>query len=97
MTTPRNPFRDRTMRQNYDAAVKVYRMRHRDLFIPQTGERRRSGNYGSTFARCFWHGFDDVATPGERQDRAWRQTIGYAFWRAGRDLAKLENKTARPS
>ena len=96
MTDPRNPFRDRQMRQAYGAAIIVYRRRHRDLFLPQTGERRRAGCYGSSFAQEFWRGYDGIHADKYR-DRASRQTLGYAFWCAGRDLAKKEPLPATPS
>lgn len=79
-----NRFHDKTMRSQYDAAVKVYRMKHRDLFI--NGERRTEGQYGSSFAQYFWHGFDGIVPC--VWDAGRRKMLGYAYWRAGQDCAK---------
>jgi hypothetical protein len=92
--TYRNPFRDTTMRAQYDSARLAFAIRHRDLFVSTTGDRRRplyrgGGGYGSSFATYFWNGFDGLKKGiggfSTREDRA---TIGYAYYRAGADVAK---------
>src|SRR6516165_1200715 len=77
--TPRNPFRDHTMRQQYAAAVFMYRTRHYNLFWP-TGGRKS----GSSMANFFWHGWDNLMV--HQWDTKSKQMLGYAYWRAGRDL-----------
>lgn len=82
-----NRFRDHTMRQQYESAVKAYRVKHRDLFI--NGARRKPGGYGSSFAMFFWHGFDGETTGTcNFSDNASRSMIGYAYYRAGQDMSK---------
>lgn len=87
----KNPFRDRTMRREYDAAVRAYESKHQDLFVK--GERRTPGGYGSSFASFFWNGFDGK-TKGVAcmSDRASRSMIGYAYYRAGKDCAKAQHR-----
>jgi len=78
-----NPFRDSYMRSQYDAAMRAYQLKHRDLFT--NGSRRTPGGYGSSFAQCFWNGFDGVTAGvwNYAGDAPSRRTIGYAFYRAG--------------
>lgn len=75
------------MRQQYNAAIRAFETKHKDLFIK--GERRKDGQYGSSFASFFWHGYDGK-TKGVAcmSDRASRSMIGYAYYRAGQDCAK---------
>lgn len=84
-----NRFRDPTMRAQYDAAVKAFEVKHRNLFMPN-GERRRSPNMGSSFATYFWKGFDGAPQVGigNFTDADSRKTVAYAYWRAGQDMAK---------
>lgn len=83
-----NRFKDPTMRREYDAAMQMFTTRHRNLFMTN-GERRRSPNYGSSLATYFWGGFDG-RTEGMFNfgDKASRNTVAYAHWRAGQDAAK---------
>lgn len=86
-----NPFRNPILRREYDAAVKAYSLRHRDLFLPPSGVRRSAANrtIGSSFAFYFWQGYDEAASPiHARWDAASRQIIGWAYYRAGRDIAR---------
>lgn len=76
----RNPFRDRMMRDVYDNAVQAFDEKRRLLFFPD-GSRC----LGNGFASFFWRGYDGV-TPGQ-WDRASKRMLGYAAWRAGRDIA----------
>jgi len=84
-----NPFRDKTMRREYDSAVRAYRTRSSAVgaFFDKEGARRPPG---STFATFFWHGYDGVS-PG-RWDAASRKMVCYAYWRAGRDMARESAK-----
>jgi hypothetical protein len=86
-----NRFRDPTMRQQYDAAVRAYRMKHRDLF-DANGNRRTPG---SSFASFFWRGYDGECAA--RWDRTGRATLSYAYWRAGQDCKQeaASSKNAR--
>lgn len=88
-----NRFRDPIMRSYYDSGVHAYETRHRDLFLP-SGERRRAGSYGSSFATMFWQGYDGTVF-GRGWDAAGRKTVGYAVWRAGRDCRAQEARGAR--
>jgi hypothetical protein len=89
MTT--NPFKDPYMQGQYTAARRAYDVRHPSLFVK--GKRRERGSYGSSFAIAFWNGYDFV-TKGINgfASRQARQMIGYAWYRAGRDIAKEEGK-----
>jgi len=91
-----NRFRDPSMRQNYDAAVRAFETKHRDLFV--NGERRRpliglggakGAGYGSSFAEWFWKGYD-----GARLMQGSEKLVGYAFYRAGMDCAKASKVAA---
>lgn len=79
-------FKDKFMQTNYDAALVVYQTRHRDLFLPN-GDRRRSPNLGSSFAQAFWAGYDGLTVG---QYRYPKNTLAYAYWKAGKDCAKRE-------
>ena len=79
-------FKDKFMRDNYEAALTVFRTRHRDLFLP-SGERRRSPNLGSSFAQAFWGGYDNLCVG---QYRYPKNTLAYAYWKAGKDCAEKE-------
>ena len=79
-----NRFRDPTMRQQYDAAVRAFGTKHRDLF-DANGVRRAPG---SSFASFFWRGFDGTQLGAGFIDRASRSTLSYAYWRAGQDMRK---------
>ncbi len=86
--TPGNRFRDHTMRQQYDAAVRAFETKHRDLFV--NGTRRTVGGYGSSFASAFWHGYDgDTKGVACMSDKASRSTLAYAYYRAGQDCAAI--------
>lgn len=80
-----NPFRTKYMRELYDAAIHAHQIQHKDLFLSD-GCRRRSPNYGSSFASYFWHGYDGVNA--DKWDRSSRTWAAYAFWCAGRDVRR---------
>lgn len=77
-----NPFRDKTMRKEFDAAIFGFNTRHRN-FIRDNGTRC----YGNGCASAFWEGFDDQQ-PDKWADRASRQMIAYAYYRAGQLVRK---------
>lgn len=77
----KNPFRTKFMRDNYDAAVKVYDAKHKDFITPSG--RRSTGN---AWANNFWRGFDGYSL---NWDRDSKQTAAYAMFCAGRDIAKI--------
>lgn len=71
-----NPFRDKTMRREYDAAVRAFRSTHESLFRPDGSPKTLS----SSFAEHFWRGYN-----GARM-RVPNNTVAYAYWRAGKDM-----------
>ncbi|MBY3155373.1 hypothetical protein HFO56_23905 [Rhizobium laguerreae] len=77
----RNPFRNKMMKQQYDAAVLTYDTKHKD-FIYATGRRC----LGNAWAGAFWRGFDGLLDDRWKKDAGSRQTPGYACWRAGKDI-----------
>jgi hypothetical protein len=79
-----NRFRNKDMRANYDCAVENYRNGSNLLFYK--GNRHR----GNAWATTFWWGFDGVAR--ERWDSKSRKMTSWAWYRAGEDMAKEENK-----
>jgi hypothetical protein len=85
----RNPFRNPVMRREFDAAVRAYEMRHRDLF-----RDAKPYKHGSSFANFFWAGYDGRIAPGAgvgfKQDASSRNMIAYAYFRAGELLAKAD-------
>jgi hypothetical protein len=87
----RNPFRNREMLRVYNGAIKTYEARHKNLFL-SNGERRRSPNYGSSFAASFWNGYDGIGA--DRWDKVSRTWAAYAVWRAGRDIRRDEDEKA---
>lgn len=86
-----NPFRNKTMRALYDDVIAAHASGSKTLFL-SNGERRRVGCYGSSIATSFWRGYDGVIPGGRAWDRHSRDTIAYALWCAGRDVAKAEGK-----
>ena len=88
----RNPFKDVTMRKEYTGAMLAYQLRSQDLFDQATGIKRSTG---SSFSSTFWAGFEGKEAVGginfTRPDS--RKLISWAWYRAGKDAAKLENLT----
>lgn len=83
-----NRFRDPTMRREYDAVVEMFHQEHRNLFHQGTPTR------GSSLAGQFWHGFNGTSLGAGFTDRASKEMLAYAYWRAGRDMrAELEKKS----
>lgn len=71
-------FRHETLRVQFEVMVVAFDAGHRDLGTP---EARCTGN---SFASAFWKGYDGVTTGlGNYRDRASRQTLAYACYRAG--------------
>lgn len=82
-----NPFRDPLMRARFDELVKAYRLGHANLFTRDGGRSR-----GCSMATYFWRGFDNLI-PAARWDRASRNTLAWAAYRAGRAIAKAEGRS----
>ena len=86
-----NKFKDKTMREQYDVAVRIFNAKHRDLFYPD-GSRCK----GSSLAEMFWKGYEGVWQEANGKpntgvwDRESRKTLGYAYWRAGQDMKLTE-------
>jgi hypothetical protein len=85
----RNPFKDRMMRMEYEAAIRAYDVKHKSLFL-SNGDRRTVGHYGSAFATYFWKGYDGVIPGNGRWDAASKRMIAYALWCAGRDVKQRD-------
>jgi hypothetical protein len=79
-----NPFRNDLMRRRYDDLVKAYHRGHANLFTQDGGRSR-----GCSMATDFWRGFDN-SIPAARWDRASRDTLAWAAYRAGRACAQWE-------
>lgn len=82
-------FRDRTMRANYAGAVKAWETKHPNLFYPD-GTRC----LGSSMAGAFWRGFDGTQIGAGFTDKASRNTLMYAYYKAGRHCAALQQAQA---
>jgi hypothetical protein len=80
-----NPFRNPLMRARFDDLVTAYRRGHANLFT-ESGRRAR----GCSMATDFWRGFDN-AIPAARWDRASRDTLAWAAYRAGRAMAQEDD------
>lgn len=76
----RNPFRNPSYRAQYDAMVKAYHARHRDLVRPDGTQ-----NLGNGVANNFWRGYENAAL---NWDRKSRDTFAYVCYRAGQDVRK---------
>jgi hypothetical protein len=80
----RNPFRNRDMRRAFDECVVGYEKRHKNFFT-HGGLRHRA----NSIADYFWRGYDGVNAQAFA-DAGSRQTLAYAYWRAGRACAEAE-------
>jgi hypothetical protein len=82
-----NRFKDPTMRREYDAAVHQFRIKHRNFF-------RQDGtpSNGNSWAEVFWKGYNGIKLGGGFTDRASRQTVMYAYYRAGQDMKRADTK-----
>jgi len=88
-----NRFKNHVMRKEYEVASYCWRIKHRDLF--RNGEPYR---HGSSFANFFWAGYDGRIPSGCGRgftDRASREMIGYAWYRAGQDCAGEAQKASK--
>lgn len=75
------------MRDTYDALMSWYATKHRNLFNPD-GSRCT----GNSSAGMFWRGYDGTTLGKGFTDRASRQTLAYAAWRAGQDAKAADSK-----
>ncbi|MGP1715640.1 MAG: hypothetical protein ACTS9Y_00545 [Methylophilus sp.] len=83
-----NRFRDRTLRNEYDAAMFQFNTKHPNLFAPDGTAKKTS----STFASYFWKGYEGHPGLGIGfdHDKESRTTLAYAYWRAGQDAALID-------
>ncbi|AGC36182.1 hypothetical protein B7L88_gp106 [Rhizobium phage RHEph10] len=81
-----NPFRQDLMRRQFTALIKSYETKNPDLIRPDGA--RHTGN---SWAIHFWWGYDN-SLPQRYDDRASRDTLGYAAFKAGRAVAEWEAK-----
>lgn len=79
-----NPFRNVSMRINFDVLVETYKCGGRVLFAADGRENR-----GSSMADMFWRGFYGKTIGAGFTDRASREMLAYAHWRAGQVCAKM--------
>ena len=77
----KNPFRDRTMAGTFNAVVRCYYAKHKDIWR-EPGQARP----GNAWANNFWRGYDGVVMP--VWDAASRRTPAYACFRAGQLVRK---------
>lgn len=68
------------MRAAYDASIKHHAVKHAVLFT-----KDGKPNIGNGIGGPFWRGFRGEQA--DMWDAASKQTIAYAYWRAGRDVA----------
>jgi len=81
----RNPFRDPTMRGEFDAMVVAFRDKHKNLFRPDG-----SPHYGNGWAANFWAGYRNEQRGFYKfRTRSDRQMIAYASYRAGQACAAI--------
>jgi len=77
-------FRNPVMRNNYDAMVNKYQLRHSDLFTAELIPHMGAGG-----GQAFWLGYQ-----GKTMGRGFvgkdKQTMAYAYWRAGQDCRANE-------
>lgn len=67
------------MRLAFEELLKAWRAKHKILFHAD-GAR----NMGNGVASSFWRGYDGTQIGGGFIDRASRETLTYAYWKAGR-------------
>lgn len=78
-----NPFRDPGMRQHFFYCTTAYLNKSANLFYPDGKPQRGNG-----LATNFWRGYAG-SIPRERWDRASRNTLAWAAYRAGEAVKKL--------
>ena len=77
------------MRKEYDAAMFAFDTKHKNLFID--GERRQSPNLGSSMATAFWGGYEGMTEGMFNFAAGSKNTLFYAYYRAGQDAKKKES------
>jgi hypothetical protein len=75
-----NRFRNKAYRAQYDAMVRAYHTRHRDLVRPDGTQ-----HLGNGVANNFWRGYENMPM---NWDRNSRDSFAYACYRAGQDVRK---------
>lgn len=82
----RNPFKNKILRSQYDAIIKAFNIRHKDLI-----RKDREGNFfqstGNSWAQDFWTGYNGMRT--RESFKGSYDTSAYACWRAGNDIRKF--------
>ena len=78
-----NRFRDKVMRTAYDSTVQHHEIKHAVLF-----HKDGTPNTGNGIGGPFWRGFRGEQA--NMWDAASKQTIAYAYWCAGRDVAAAQ-------
>lgn len=81
-----NRFKTPALRKQYDACVKCYRSRHRDLVRPDG-----TPHLGNGWASHFWRGYKRTPL---NWDAPSRKTFAYACYRAGEDMRQSDEEEA---
>lgn len=79
-----NRFRDPVLRRAYDEAITAHAATSKVLF--HAGQEHR----GNGVAGPFWRGFH--AEQSGHWDAASKQTLAYAYWRAGQDVRASQDE-----
>lgn len=82
--TVTNPFRRISMQTAFHVLVEAYKGGRAVLFTADGKEHR-----GNSLADMFWRGFHDKTLGAGFTDRASREMLAYAYWRAGQVCAKM--------
>ena len=83
----RNPFKQPLLAKQFDAMIRVYETKHRDLIRADGGRCM-----GNAWATNFWRGYDGCKLM--RWDAAAKQTPAYACYRAGQVIKASESLKA---
>jgi len=83
-----NRFKNSILRAEYNASMFAFDTKHQNLFI--NGERRQSPDLGSTFATFFWAGYDGKNQGMFKFDSTMKNTLSYAYYKAGIDARKKD-------
>lgn len=81
-----NRFRQRNRRAHFDAVVRAYQAKHKDIIRP-SGQRC----LGNSIAGYFWRGYDD-SMPATAWDRGSREMMAFVSYSAGRAVALSEGR-----
>lgn len=84
-----NRFKNPILKQAYDNCIKMFETKHETLF--NKGGFQSAGN---GIANSFWKGYNGTVF-GAGWDAESKDTLAYAYWRAGEDISKRITK-AKP-